>query len=94
MVNILGHQNMEQMVTEDTWSRIINGNQVSSRIDHIYTNCEPKLQRLLYSNEAYSDHVLITFILNEELPNEMKNPTYMRSWYGYSSTVLQEELSK
>ena len=33
ITNTIGHHSLEQMVNEDTWNRIINGNHVSSRID-------------------------------------------------------------
>ena len=35
MNNYLGHHHLEQLILEDTWSQIIKGNNVSSRIDHI-----------------------------------------------------------
>ena len=36
MKNILGHHGLSQIVTEDTWSRTVNGVKLSSRIDHVY----------------------------------------------------------
>ena len=94
MINILGHHNLEQMVLEDTWSRIINGRHVSSKIDHIYTNCQDNLQRLYYLNEAYSDHLLVMFSLNNVDESIPTNPLYRRSWYGYDKSRLCEELGK
>ena len=88
MNNYLGHHHLEQLILEDTWSRIINGNNVSSRIDHIYTTCQDNIQRLYYHNEAYSDHLLVMFSLNHMAEASPSNPTYRRSWYGYNKYIF------
>ena len=88
MSNTLGHHNLEQTVLEDTWSRIINGNHTSSRIDHVYTSWEDKLQCMHYSNESYSDHLLKTFILIINEKTQPQKPIYRRSWYGYNKELM------
>ena len=85
---------MEQMVYEDTWSRIVNESACSSRIDHIYTNCEDQIQRLTFSNEAYSDHLLIMFSVKTTEVTPHTKTLFKRQWYGYTKEVLCEELSK
>ena len=92
MIESLGHHNLEQMIQEDTWSRIINGNLTSSRIDHVHTTCQDNLQRMQYSNEAYSDHLLIKFNLTTNENIQPTKPTYKRSWYGYNKEKLCAEL--
>ena len=46
ITNTIGHHNLEQMVHEDTWNRIINRRYVSSRIDHVYTTCPDDLKQI------------------------------------------------
>ena len=46
MLNILGHHNLDQIVKEDTWSRVINNVYTSSRLDHIYTTETNRIQNL------------------------------------------------
>ena len=38
MKNTLGHYGLSHLVTEDTWSRIVNTIKLSSRINHVYTS--------------------------------------------------------
>ena len=82
------------MIQEDTWSRLVNGNYISSRIDHIHITNQNNVQRLHYSSEAYSDYLLIKFNLLVNENTEQTLPIYKRSWYGYSKEKLCEELGK
>ena len=38
MSNILGHHNLDQLVMDYTWKRIINRVETTSRLDHVYTS--------------------------------------------------------
>ena len=45
MKNVLGHHGLAQLVTEDTWSRTVNGIKLSSRIDHMYTTMKNRITK-------------------------------------------------
>ena len=63
MQNTIGHHNLDQLVKEDTWSRVINNVYTSSRIDHIYSSETHRINNLQYCENAYSDHKMIEFTL-------------------------------
>ena len=94
LTNSLGHHNLDQMVFDNTWSRIINESVCSSRIDHIYTNCTDQIQRLQFSNEAFSDHLLVMFSVIAIEKTQSTKTVFKRSWYGYTKDLVCEELSK
>ena len=61
---------MEQLVNEDTWSRTINGVEISSRIDHVYTTVRSRIVNLKLVNNAYSDHEMVKFELEHRNANQ------------------------
>ena len=94
MKNSIGHHSLDQLILRNTWNRIVNEESISSRIDHIYTNCNDQIQRLQFSNGAYSDHLLIMFHLKTTEETNANKTIFRRSWYGYKKEQLHEELSK
>ena len=49
---------------------------------------------MYYSNEAFSDHSLIMFNVNDSIEIHPTAISHKRSWFKYSSQLLREELSK
>ena len=88
MNNILGHHNLEQMVMEDTWTRTINNVITSSRLDHVYTTESSKINNLKLTDNAYSDHQMLTFDIKTEKANPHIRPVAKRSWNRYSKEAL------
>ena len=67
MQNILGHHGLDQLVNEDTWSRVVNGIVQSSRIDHVYTTVRNRITNLKLVNNAFSDHEMVEFELTNTI---------------------------
>ena len=65
MNNVLGHHSLDQLVEEDTWCRVVNGNKISSRIDHVYTTRSNAINELKQYQNAYSDHQMIVLTITK-----------------------------
>ena len=94
MKNVLGHHGLDQLVTEDTWSRTVNGIKLSSRIDHVYTTVKNRVDTLELVNNAFSDHEMVQFNLSNVKVTRPEERIWKRNWRKYSKEALQEELSK
>ena len=67
LVNFALENNLIQIVTETTWSRIINGIKKESLIDHIYVNDSSTVANVRFEVPTFGDHVLaITIFLAKE----------------------------
>ena len=78
--------NLIQIVTFNTWSRVVNNVECTSILDHIYVK-NPSIIRALYPvTPPFGDHQLIIF----SIPSK-KSPvpkTYRRNWATYSPQNL------
>ena len=88
--NILGDENLTQMVNFPTWSRSVNGTKRESTIDHVYAS-NPTLVGELFSIVPYfGDHLILCFNYHEEKP--LIKPSYKRNWKRYNKEKLIEML--
>ena len=60
MNNTLRHYDLDQLITEDTWCRIIHGTKTTSRINYVYTTKGMWTSNLKLKDNDYSDHQMIT----------------------------------
>ena len=91
-MNVLGHRNLDQLITDDTWSRVINGVCSESRIDHLYTTRSKNISNLKLVSNAYSDHMMIKFAVHVKPESVDSGYVWKRNWFNYSGERLKEEL--
>ena len=94
MSNILGHHALDQIIHDNTWKRIINGIETTSRLDHIYTTRSDSINNVKLTDNAYSDHLMLTFTLESAQKEGQVINLWKRSWKHYKKELLCEELSR
>ena len=84
--NVLGDRGLIQLVEFPTWSRIVNGQERSSILDHVYVTNPTKINDVNGINPYFGDHKLLWF---EYLDVEIK-PTILikRNWSNYKKESL------
>ena len=80
--DMLGNNNLVQLIEFPTWSRIINNVLSESVIDHIYVHSIKPI---------FGDHLLISLTLR--LEKDVNEHSIRRDWRKYSKEVLLSELA-
>ena len=88
---LLGDNNLVQIIEFPTWSRVINNVLNESTIDHVYIK-DPTLVGGVHSvKPLFGDHLLICITIRlEKGVNEL---SIRRDWRKYSKGVLLNELA-
>ena len=84
--------NLHQIVSFDTWSRVVNNSLRFSILDHIYAKDVTRKTNLSSHTPPFGDHLLISFEIASS--KMMKNEIRKRNWKTYSKEKLIENLSK
>ena len=90
---ILGHHQLNQLVKEPTWERMVEGNLRDSIIDHIYTNDKSTITNIKLQNMNFGDHKMIVALVGIEMKKEILK-IRRRNWKHYSKEALVDELSR
>ena len=85
--------NMLQLVDFDTWSRKINNQLKTSRLDHIYTNNNVIVDTPRGVDTLVGDHLLVITDVNTSSKHVQKIIHY-RDWSNYTVEALVEALEK
>ena len=89
--DILGDNNLVQLIEFPAWSRIINNVLSESIIDHIYVK-DPTLVGGVHSiKPIFGDHLLISLTLR--LEKDVNEHSIRRDWRKYSKEVLLSKLA-
>ena len=83
--------NLTQIVTFNTWSRIIKGIRKESMLDQVYVNNYASVSNISYCIPAFGDHVLVIVDLHTKAPKTVKEIT-KRDWSCYSPPELNNEM--
>jgi hypothetical protein len=88
----LNHVNCSQLVTFNTWSRIVNGVLRESVIDHVYVNNPIDIENLHKVDPICGDHSMIVFTIksNKQKPTH----TLRRDWKNYDKSKLCDKLNQ
>ena len=80
--------NLIQIVTETTWSRIINGIKKESLLDHVYANNIETIINVSLSRPIFGDHALVMVeIVSKSLPDQ--KVTTSRNWKNYDAEKVK-----
>ena len=90
---ILGHHQLNQLVKEPTWERMVEGNLRYSTIDHIYTYDKSTITNIKLQNMNFGDHKMIVALVGVEMKKEILK-IRRRNWKHYSKEALTDELSR
>ena len=92
LIDFTLENNLDQIVTFDTWSRTINGSIKTSILDHIYTNNNAIVNNLNFETPTFGDHVLVMATLtNKNFKGiEMK---IKRNWNLYTPQAVAVAIS-
>ena len=90
---ILGHHQLNQLVKEPTWERMVEGNLRDSTIDHIYTYDKSTITNIKLENMNFGDHKMIVALVGVEMKKEILK-IRRRNWKHYSKKELTDELSR
>ena len=82
--------NLHQIVTFNTWSRVINNLVCNSILDHIYLKDVTRITNLSSLTPQFGDHLLISFEIVSSKTNIPK--IYKRNWRTYSKEILIDNL--
>ena len=86
---------LEQIVEEVTWERLHANKVRMSILDHIYTNNQEMVNRVLIDKQETSDHSLILIETEGKLRHNKKYNTLMyQNWRRYSKESLLETLRR
>ena len=91
--NFANAENLTQIVSFDTWSRIIKGSKRSSLLDHMYTGNPATVADVYFETPPFGDHLLVMAKLIFKLPKNEKNCILKRCWSNYDSTGLSLHLT-
>ena len=86
----LGELNLLQLVTFDTWSRMVGLTLRSSLLDHIYVNNVTLINNVKHLNPCFGDHKLIMADLCIGKP--VLNKSFIRDWRQYTKESLCQNL--
>ena len=92
MDEVLGEFNLVQLINTWTWSRIVQGVQRQSILDHVYSTNPLSITDLKFIKPIFGDHLLVTLKIDIEKPKE--TITYKRAWSKYSKNELCDKLSE
>ena len=85
------NHSLEQMVSFNTWSRIVNGQFRSSILDHVYVSDSSKIKSITSLSIPISDHIPVR--VEYEFQNKStRRATMVRNWKGYSKAKWLELL--
>ena len=86
----LGHLNVVQLVTFDTWSRMVGTRFQSSLLDHIYVVRPDIVQNITHKRPCFGDHELVMATIDGRKMSQTS--TLRRDWRKYSKELLQDKL--
>ena len=66
--NFVSDSNLYQLVSFNTWSRIIKGIKKESMLDHVYVNNVAQVSNVDFCSPVFGDHVLVLIELNLKTP--------------------------
>ena len=90
--NFVSDSNLYQLVSFNTWSRIIKGIKKESMLDHVYVNNVAQVSNVDYCSPVFGDHVLVLIELNLKQPNSDKF-SLRRDWSRYQSNIFGDNVS-
>ena len=79
--------NLTQIVTFNTWSRIIKGIRKESLLDHVYVNNFASVSNIDCCTPVFGDHVLVIVDLNISV-QKLDKQIVKRDWSRYSALDL------
>ena len=93
MAEIWENINMVQLVDFDTWSRKVNDQLRTSRLDHIYTNNSIIIDTPKGVDTLVGDHLLVMVNVNT-CSKHVQKIIHYRDWSNYTEGALVEALLK
>ena len=75
-------QNFHQIVSFDTWSRVVNNTLRCSILDHIYVKDVTRITNLSSHTPTFGDHLLLSFEIASS--KMMETEIQKRNWKTYS----------
>ena len=85
--NFALEKNLIQMVSEATWSRVINGIKKESLLDHVYVKNAATVHNLTVKPQLFGDHKLVVVELTLKSENDTKT-LLIRNWKNYKYMML------
>ena len=86
------NNNLDQIVTFNTWPQNINGIRKESSLDHAYVNNPATIGEISFITPTFGDHVLVLVKLNLIIDPTVEM-SQKRNWKGYSATKISTMLS-
>ena len=90
--NFALEKNLIQIVTESTWSRVINGTKKESLLDHVYVKNVATVHSVCVKPQLFGDHKLVVVELILKSENETKT-VVVRNWRNYNNVTLCAKLA-
>ena len=92
LMNFALEKNLIQIITETTWSRVINGIKKESVLDHVFVANVASVINVSYKPKLFGDHTLVVVDLIVKPLNVVKSTTN-RNWSNYNSVNIGNVLS-
>ena len=90
--NFALEKNLIQIVTESTWSRVINGTKKESLLDHVYVRNVATVHSVCVKQQLFGDHKFVVVELILKSVNETKT-VVLRNWRNYNNVTLCAKLA-
>ena len=83
---------LQQIIDFCTWSRIVNGVEKESLLDHVYVTDLATIKAVHYLEPVFGDHVLVIIELHSKI-DLATNVHVKRNWKGYATLKMDNLVS-